>query len=220
MQTLETLLNASTFKVPEKTPEEWAENDKRVMEWEQERKREAFRASLKRASIPDRYLGAGLEDCPAEVVSWAQKPTVGLLMQGQVGRGKTHAACAVAMDRLKAGSVLFTTFDDLLRECKATYSNIDTEQNVIARHANVGTLVIDDFGKERLTEWSLPIVFAIINKRSMSGKPTIITTQYTGQQLIERMTVDGDSETARAIISRLTEYTVIEITGRDRRRDG
>lgn len=112
----------------------------------------------------------------------------------------------------------FTTFDDLLRECKATFQNWDTEESVIARYANTGMLCIDDMGKERPTEWSLPIIFAIINKRSMAMKPTIITTQYTGNQILERLTVAGDKETARAIISRMMEYTRIEVTGKDWRR--
>ena len=112
----------------------------------------------------------------------------------------------------------FTTFDDLLRECKATFQGIETEQSVISRYANTGMLCIDDMGKERVTEWSLPILFGIINKRSMNCKPTIVTTQCNGRQLVERMTVNGDSETARAIVSRFFEYTRIAIEGKDWRR--
>ena len=137
-----------------------------------------------------------------------------------VGRGKTHQACLALMKQAENGTALFATFDDLLRECRATFNNQNTEEAVITRYSSVGMLCIDDMGKERVTEWSIPIIFAIIDKRYANMKPTIVTTQYRGEQLLQRLTVDGDSETARVIISRLTSYKRITIEGKDWRRNG
>lgn len=205
------------FKKPDLTPEQWAENDARVYEIEEREQAERIRKRNEKAGIPLDYVDAQPSD--KGVSDWAREPSKGLLLQGMVGRGKTHNACAALLIAMDNGYIAkFATFDDLLRECRATFNNRDTEEAVISRYASVGILCIDDMGKERVTEWSLPIIFSIINKRSMNRKPTIITTQYSGRQLIERMTVGGDSETARAIVSRLFEYTRITLEGKDWRR--
>lgn len=218
MQSLGSLPMHSTFRMPNFTPEEWAENDRMVSQMRAEQEELEIQARIDRAGIPTGYRG--LEFTDERVREWADSPSKGLLLQGGVGRGKTHNACA-ALERVARMGVTakFTTFDDLLRECRATYQNRDTEDAVISRHANVGILCIDDMGKERVTEWSLPIIFAIINKRGMNGKHTIVTTQYTGQQLVQRMTVGDDSETARAVVSRFMEYDRATIEGKDWRRD-
>lgn len=211
------MLQDSTFRKPDLTAEEWAEQNARAEEWEAERLESEKARRIERAGVPADYLNVSFTS--AEVERWADAPTKGLLIQGAVGRGKTHNACAAILRSIENGmTAKFTTFDDLLRECKATYQNAETEKAVIGRYANTGVLCIDDMGKERVTEWSLPIIFGIINKRSMNGRPTIVTTQYTGKQLIQRMTVNGESETARAIISRFCEYEVVVIEGRDWRR--
>lgn len=205
----------SIFKMPDLTPEQWEERAEQVRAWEAEQERQRVNSRLSASGIPSGYLSAKPGE---EVAQWADSPSKGLLIQGEVGRGKTHQACGALIRFIeRGGTARFTTFDDLLRECKATFQNWDTEEEVIARYANTGMLCIDDMGKERPTEWSLPIIFAIVNKRSMSGKPTIITTQYTGKQLFHRLTV-GDAETARAIISRMMEYRRIKVEGKDHRR--
>lgn len=217
MQSLKSLLGSSDFKMPDFTPQELREMEERSREWELEQERMQREAMLESSRIPVGYVNA--EGALPEVIAWAESPTKGLLLQGGVGRGKTHNACiALRMAIDKRVTAKFVTFDDLLRECKATFKGRETEESVIGRYASCGMLCIDDMGKERVTEWSLPIIFSVINKRSMNLKPTIITTQYDGRTLMERLTVDGDAETARAIISRLMEYTRVVIDGKDWRR--
>jgi len=216
MQSLASML--TSFEMPDLTPEQWAKNDAEAKLVELEAKERETMERTRTADIPEDYADAHITD--ERVAKWAVNPTKGLFINGGVGRGKTHNACAALIYSIHKGySAKFATFDDVLRECKAAYKGRESEKAIINRYTNVGILCIDDFGKERVTEWSLPIVFAIINKRSMNRKPTIVTTQYTGRQLIERMTVDGDSETARAIISRFFEYTRITIEGKDWRCD-
>lgn len=217
MKSLGDMLTNSTFQAPELTPEQWAERNAEVEEWERERRAAKLAARMQSASIPAAYARAS--GAHPKVLEWAERPTKGLLLQGKVGRGKTHNACIALRKAIEGGTTAkFATFDDLLRECKATFKNSDTEEAVIARYTGVGMLCIDDMGKERVTEWSLPIIFAIVNKRGMALRPTIVTTQYTGRQLVERLTVNGDAETARAIISRFMEYTRVTIEGKDWRR--
>ena len=66
-------------------------------------------------------------------------------------------------------------------------------------------LVIDDFGKERMTSRMATDLFAIIDQRTMNQKATVITTNFNGQGLIERF-MPSDKETAIALVRRLRDY--------------
>lgn len=207
-----------TFRKPDFTPEQWAENDRRVSEWEAEQEAKKRAERFLRSGIPRLFGAASVSLCDERVAAYASGDLGnGLLLQGTFGAGKTYAACAVLNHLIDSKSVRFVLMDDLLRECKATFNGYETEEAVVNRYANTGVLCIDDLGKERLTEWSLPILFSIINRRYECGKPTIITTNYRGTELLESMTVNGDSTTAKAIISRMSTFNRIVLESDDRR---
>jgi DNA replication protein DnaC len=64
-------------------------------------------------------------------------------------------------------------------------------------------LVIDDLGKERLTQRMESDLFAIIDERTSNKRSTIITTNYNGSGLSDRF---SNGETGSAIIRRLKDY--------------
>ena len=208
----------ASFKLPNLTPEEWVENDRLVSEWEAEQEAKKRAERFLRSGIPRLFGAADVSLCDEKVAAYASGDLGnGLLLQGTFGAGKTYAACAVLNRLIDSRSVRFILMDNLLRECKATFNGYETEEAVVGRYANVGVLCIDDLGKERLTEWSLPILFSIINRRYEASKPTIITTNYRGADLLESMTVNGDATTARAIISRMSTFERIVLEEGDRR---
>jgi DNA replication protein DnaC len=94
-------------------------------------------------------------------------------------------------------------------------ANDTTVQDIMLVYRGILETTRDVFGKENMTGWALPIVFAVIDKRHSSGRRTIVTTQYPN--LSARLVSDGDAETAKAIASRLSEYRVIDFDGPDRR---
>ena len=51
--------------------------------------------------------------------------------------------------------------------------------------------MIDDIGKEPPTEWAISTVYNIINGRYEAYLPTIVTTNYDTEALIDRMTPRG-----------------------------
>lgn len=207
-----------SFERPDLTAEQWAEIDRRAEQWERETKEAVRRERAERSGIPKRFRAASFDGCPDAAKEWAEeRPTSGLILKGVYGSGKTHTACAVLLHAMDFETARFVHVDDLLLECKATWSGRDTEEAVIARYANVGILCLDDLGKERMTEWSLPILFAIIDRRWANERPTVVTTNYAGRQLMERMTVNDDATTAKAIISRMASFTSVTIDGGDRR---
>ena len=82
-----------------------------------------------------------------------------------------------------------------------------SESDVLKIYKTVPLLVIDDIGKEPPTEWAISTVYNIINGRYEAYLPTIVTTNYDTEALIDRMTPreSHDSMTARATIDRLME---------------
>ncbi len=128
-------------------------------------------------------------------------------------------ASCLALDLIRCGkSVLWSNVGDLLRSLRATFNAKDqNEEMIISRFAHASILVLDDLGKERPTEWAAEQLFAIFNRRYDYGKPTIVTTNYSGSDLIKRLTPKpdmtgyADDTTARAIVDRLrgTASTII-----------
>lgn len=76
---------------------------------------------------------------------------------------------------------------------------------IIKLYENVELLIIDDLGKEKPSEWGLEKLFTIINSRYENNLPAIITTNYNQNTLIERISLNGEVETVKSIISRLYE---------------
>lgn len=218
MQSLKSTLRS--FSKPDWSPEHWAEHDAKCAEAAKREREAMLSRRIESAGIPERYRSADLATCPPEVRDWAsaEHNGGGLLLQGTFGSGKTHAACAVLLRKVPLAPCRFVTMERLLREIRGAYNGSETEERVISRYVNVRYLVIDDIGKERLTEWSLPILFDIVNQRYNRLKPTIITTNYTGADLLDKLTVNGDSTTAKAIVSRLATYNRVLLSDKDRRR--
>ena len=205
------------FCKPILTAEEWAENNAMVDAFEAAQERQIVEQRIKNAGIPRRYVWANIGACDPVSQAWASEPTIGLLLQGDVGRGKTYTACAAIVALASDRTVLFSTFNDVVLECRATFDGCGTEADVISRYSNVGVLVLDDLAKERPTEYSAKTLWSIIDRRYRNGKPTIITTQLSGTDLMARLAPSDREDAARAIASRISEYKRVFLTGPDRR---
>jgi len=136
----------------------------------------------------------------------------GIYFEGTYGTGKTHLAVSIAQRVLKNGfSVIFRTSFDLLADIKRAYDEDSGigEYEAIEIFKSADLLVIDDLGKEQCTEWAIAVLTAIINDRYENMKPTIITTNYSEDMLINRLTPRNcDNLNIKAIVSRLHECTL------------
>lgn len=136
----------------------------------------------------------------------------GLLLFGGVGTGKSYIAACIVNDLVEYHTCKFTNFSRLANELMAQEFN--ERQNFIDGLNTYDLLVIDDFGAERGTEFMNEIVFNVIDTRQTSGKPLIITTNLTGDNLKHPTDL-----TAERIYSRLFEMCIpIEVKGTDRRK--
>lgn len=148
----------------------------------------------------------------------------GLYLEGPCGTGKTHLAIAIALAIINTGvPVICKTSIDILGDIKRCYERNSevTEEEFLEAYKTVDLLIIDDLGKEQVTEWSVPVLYSILNERYEALLPTIITTNYNTSALAEKLSAKGDTETAAAIISRFVEsYKRVTMAWADYRRKG
>lgn len=148
----------------------------------------------------------------------------GLYLEGPCGTGKTHLAIAIALAIINTGvPVICKTSIDILGDIKRCYERNSevTEEEVLKAYKTVDLLIIDDLGKEQVTEWSVPVLYSILNERYEALLPTIITTNYNTTALAEKLSAKGDTETATAIISRFVESSKrVTMSWADYRRKG
>lgn len=145
-----------------------------------------------------------------------QKERNGLFITGSYGTGKTHLASAIANQLMQNGTpVICMTMIDLLGRIKSSFDTGKgaTEAEIIKLYEEIPLLIIDDIGSEQPTEWGITQIYSIINARYESYMPTIITTNYSADDLIQRMTPaqrgkSSDLRNAEKTLDRLREMCV------------
>ena len=139
-----------------------------------------------------------------------KKQGKGLLLYGDVGRGKTYGAASVANALLDKGyTVLMTDFTSI----ESIVSNVWDKQEYYDALNRFSLLVIDDLAVERKSEYMSQIVQAVINTRYNAGLPLIITTNLTGEEL-----QSPSDMVYKRIFSRLYEMCIpVKVEGKDRR---
>lgn len=154
----------------------------------------------------NRKIFNNLKNYSEKLVNGIEKK--GLILVGNNGIGKTHLACSIANKLIENGTpVIYGTLINLLAELRNSYDtdNNISEMEIIKLYENVDLLIIDDLGKEKPSEWGLEKLFTIVNSRYENNLPVIITTNYNQNSLAERLSINGEIETAKSIISRLYE---------------
>ena len=137
----------------------------------------------------------------------------GLLLYGGVGTGKTYIAACIINALVGQGvTCKLTNFSRLANEWMAR--EFTEKQNFVDGLNTYGLLVIDDLGSERSSEFMNELVYSVIDTRHKSGKPMIVTTNLSGDDLKHPKDV-----TAERVYSRLFEMCIpIEVKGADRRK--
>ena len=102
---------------------------------------------------------------------------IGCLFWGGVGTGKSYLAGCIANALMeKEIPVHMTNFALILNDLAASFEG---HNEYISRLCRYPLLILDDFGMERGTEYGLEQVFNVIDSRYRSGKPLIVTTNLT-----------------------------------------
>ncbi len=146
----------------------------------------------------------------------------GLYVHGPSGCGKTVLSANLTLlyakrrwleNTLGEDSILFLSVPNLLQEIKQTFSegSTQTEAQIIQRTSTIPWLVLDDLGVEKVSEWVLQTLYLIINARYENLLPTVITSNFSLDELSNRL----GSDRIPSRIAGMCE--VLEMKGRDRR---
>ncbi|MBD5464130.1 MAG: ATP-binding protein [Lachnospiraceae bacterium] len=107
----------------------------------------------------------------------------GILFWGPVGTGKSYTAACIANELLdRSIPVIMTSFVKILQNI---WGNQEEEKLIMNRLNDVSLLIIDDLGTERSTDYALEKVYNIIDSRYRAGKPLILTTNMTVNEMQE-----------------------------------
>lgn len=132
------------------------------------------------------YMRMVLERCKryAELVARGEQQE-SLLLMGDVGRGKTFLASAIANVSVAAKrSVVYFTFAeflDLVRMHK--FDDDEQYREGVGRLLEADLIILDDLGAEKITEFVAQELFTVINHRMNRQKPMVVSTNLEPGEL-------------------------------------
>jgi DNA replication protein DnaC len=153
------------------------------------------------------------------LVEWARQVAQGLagnlVITGNTGTGKSWSAWRIGEELLRhgwRGRVEITTAYRIKQ-----LATPPADMDEIARLASADLLTLDDIGAVRVSDWDADHLYALVDERWASERPTIVVTNATapredGKTALQALLGDR-------VASRIADgVTVVAITGQDRRR--
>ncbi|MGL5330256.1 MAG: ATP-binding protein [Peptostreptococcaceae bacterium] len=152
--------------------------------------------------------------CELFVIDFAKDNGENLLFYGDTGLGKTFMCNCIAKELLDKGHTviyqtafrMFEIIEDYKFKNKDNHLSKDNYENLF----DCELLIIDDLGTELTNSFTNSELFNIINTRLLSGKKTIISTNFSPMQL--------GAEYAQRIFSRVFDrFKMVKFIGKDLR---
>ncbi len=150
------------------------------------------------------YMGqllAGLKDY-AEDFSPAENES--LMLVGNAGLGKTHAALAIAGIVLDKGyDVIYVSSPDFFSKLEGLHFGADPageEETLMQTAAGADLLILDDLGSEFNSAFLISSLYSLLNNRLGAKLPTIVTTNITDGALLEKLYTEKISSRLSAFV--------------------
>ena len=157
------------------------------------------------------YMGSLL----AELRAYAEefdRSSESLMLFGNAGLGKTHAALAIAGIVLeKDFDVIYVSSPDFFSKLEALHFGADPggeEETLLQTAAGADLLILDDLGTEFNSSFFLSTLYSLLNNRLGAHLPTIVTTNVTDGALLEKLYTEK-------ISSRLSAFVPCLFAGQD-----
>lgn len=111
-----------------------------------------------------------------------------LLFQGGVGLGKTHLSLAIAGRVISKGyGVIYGSAQNFFNTVESEhFGRGEDKQYTLNLLKTCDLLILDDVGTEFVTQFTMAVLYDIINTRILSRRPTIISTNLNMDGLQDR----------------------------------
>lgn len=133
-----------------------------------------------------------------------------LYIGGNPGSGKTHICTAICGKLLKNNvEVVYMQWLNEARRLKA-YTNEPDFDSLVDKYTDCAVLYIDDLFKQTyrgspvLTDADIKMAFTIFNARYLQNKPTIISSEWSLEELLE-----ADEGVFSRVYERCKEHTLL-----------
>ena len=135
-----------------------------------------------------------------------------LMLFGNAGLGKTHAALAIEGIVLEKDlDVIYVSSPDFFSKLEALHFGSDPggeEETLLQTAAGADLLILDDLGTEFNSSFFLSTLYSLLNNRLGAHLPTIVTTNITDGALLEKLYTEK-------ISSRLSSFVPCLFVGED-----
>lgn len=151
------------------------------------------------------------DDIIEKLMKWYENPKYLFYFTGKVGTGKSYFASAIYNRCIE--SKLFVrayTEANFLSHLREGMSKIDAIAEV-NRLCECSVFILDDLGSSSMTDWQKENLFYMIDIRTATKRPTLITSNLNKNDLLN---IFGERFSSRVYAFR---NTIIESNGEDRR---
>ena len=178
-----------------------------------------------RGNNPSAAQQASLEGALKAAKSFSKELEGWLLITGETGAGKTHLAVAIAGAQIEQGKpAVFAFVPNLMDYLRSTFHPESSVRydSLFEEIKNTPLLILDDFGKERKSDWAVEKLYQIVAHRHNLRLPMVITSMR------EFKDEGGDPILSRILDESIRNQVVIDapdyrkkmrpVPGRQRRR--
>ena len=135
-----------------------------------------------------------------------------LMLTGNAGLGKTHAALAVAGAALDKGyDVIYISSPDFFSRVETLHFGSDPageKDALLDTVSGADLLILDDLGTEFNSSFVISTLYSLLNDRLGRRRPTILTTNITDGTLLEKLYTEK-------VASRISAFVPYRFLGDD-----
>ena len=157
------------------------------------------------------YMGGLLQELRTYAEEF-DRDSESLMLFGNAGLGKTHAALAIAGIVLEKDlDVIYVSSPDFFSKLEALHFGADPggeEETLLQTAAGADLLILDDVRTEFNSSFFLSTLYSLLNNRLGAHLPTIVTTNITDGALLEKLYTEK-------ISSRLSSFVPCLFVGED-----
>jgi len=160
---------------------------------------------------PRRAMEINYEKCKRYAAEFTTR-SCSMIFQGGVGLGKTHLSLAIAGEVIKKGyGVIYGSVNNLFSRIEDEhFGRAQKGENTRELLCQSDLLILDDLGTEFTTQFTVSVLYDIVNTRLLRGLPTIISTNLDIPGLEQKYT--------SRVVSRITgSYQRLPFSGTDMR---